>query len=647
MPVMSLDFLPRSGRFSCSTSPPRSPFISLQFKLMLGFALVSGLVFVGLYGWLYSKALNRVREGLRQDMVNTLDGAIAGVDATEFSQLSQLPAPQGEPVPASNPLYQRHQEWLIRIHNVEPRANPYTLVKGTKPYEALWIGDSLRVFQPENATSFRESYLATPDKTRLYQGFSEVTLTLSPYTDPWGSWISAYGPIKNAKGQVIGLLGIDFRADEIHSIERDIRKSLAIAFGSTYLLLLGLVVLLARSFTRPIIDLTDATEQMSQGEYDRALTQFHRRYVRDEISQLASSFERMVEQVQQREEDLASANSNLEEQVRQRTQELEENNAHLKQTLQDLKATQSQLIQTEKMSSLGQLVAGLAHEINNPLSFIQSNLLHAREYMQHVLEMLHLYQSHVPELPAACEKAEELGLEFIQDDLPKLLGSMQVGTQRISEIVRSLRVFARLDESEVKSVDLHEGLDSTLLLLNSRLRGTPSRADIRIVREYGDLPLVECYAGQINQVFMNLLSNAIDALEALREQADGSRSAAGQDHSPAYCMDWAKDLLTEEQDEIPTIRIRTRLVEGNRVSVCIADNGIGISTDVQQRIFNPFFTTKPVGRGTGLGLSICHQIITERHGGTLKCTSCPAEGSEFCFEIPLKLPANQPQQTQA
>ncbi|WP_225910605.1 sensor histidine kinase [Thermoleptolyngbya sichuanensis] len=644
---MSLDFLPRSGRFSCSTSQPRSPFISLQFKLMLGFALVSGLVFVGLYGWLYSKALNRVREGLRQDMVNTLDGAIAGVDATEFSQLSQLPAPQGEPVPASNPLYQRHQEWLIRIHNVEPRANPYTLVKGAKPYEALWIGDSLRVLQPENATSFREAYLATPDETRLYQGFSEVTLTLSPYTDSWGNWISAYGPIKNAEGQVIGLLGIDFQADEIYSVERDIRKSLAIAFGSTYLLLLGLVALLARSFTRPIIDLTDATEQMSQGEYDRALTQFHRRYVRDEISQLASSFERMVEQVQQREADLASANSNLEEQVRQRTQELEENNAHLEQTLRDLKATQSQLIQTEKMSSLGQLVAGLAHEINNPLSFIQSNLLHAREYMQCLLEMLNLYQTHLQKVPAICEKAEELGLEFIQDDLPKLLGSMQVGTQRISEIVRSLRVFARLDESEVKSVDLHEGLDSTLLLLNSRLRGTPSRAGIRIVREYGDLPLVECYAGQINQVFMNLLSNAVDALEAMREQVDGLRSAAGQAHSPAYCMDWAKDLLPEEQDEIPTIWIRTRLVEGNRVSVCIADNGIGISTDVQQRIFNPFFTTKPVGRGTGLGLSICHQIITERHGGTLKCTSCPAEGSEFCFEIPLKLPANQPQQTQA
>lgn len=644
---MSLDFLPRSGRFSYSTSQPRHPFMSLRFKLMLGFALVSGLVFVGLYGWLYSKALNRVREGLRQDLVNTLEGAIAGVDSAEFSQLSQLPAPQDEPVPSSNPLYQRHQEWLLRIHSVEPRAIPHTLVKGAKPYEALWIGDSLRFLQPENATSFRESYLATPDKKGLYQGFSEVTLTLSPYTDLWGSWISAYGPIKNAKGQVIGLLGIDFRADEIQSAEQDIRKSLAIAFGSTYLLLLGLVVLLAHSFTRPIIDLTDATEQMSQGEYDRVLTGFHRRYVRDEISQLASSFERMVDRVQQREADLAKANSNLEEQVWQRTRELEDKNAHLEQTLQDLKATQSQLIQTEKMSSLGQLVAGLAHEINNPLSFIQSNLLHAQGYMQHLLEMLHLYQSHVPELPAAREKAEDLGLEFIQDDLPKLLGSMQVGTQRIGEIVRSLRVFARLDESEIKSVDLHEGLDSTLLLLNSRLRGTSNRADIRIVREYGDLPLVECYAGQINQVFINLLSNAIDALEAMREQADCSRSDARQDQSPAYCIDWAKDLLPAEQDEIPTIWIRTHLLEGSRVSVCIADNGTGISTDVQQRIFDPFFTTKPVGRGTGLGLSICHQIITERHGGTLKCTSYPAEGSEFCLEIPLKLPSNQIQQTQA
>lgn len=298
------------------------------------------------------------------------------------------------------------------------------------------------------------------------------------------------------------------------------------------------------------------------------------------------------------------------------------------------------------MSSLGQLVAGLAHEINNPLSFIQSNLLHAQEYMQHLLEMLHLYQSHVPELPAACDKAEDIGLEFIQDDLPKLLGSMQVGAQRIGEIVRSLRVFARLDESEVKSVDLHEGLDSTLLLLNSRLRGTPNRADIRIVREYGDLPLVECYAGQINQVFMNLLSNAVDALESMREQANSS-STAGEGGNLAHCLDCAKDLSLEEHDEVPTIWIRTCLVEGDRVSVCITDNGIGMTTDVRQRIFNPFFTTKPVGRGTGLGLSICHQIIAERHGGTLKCTSAPAEGSEFCFEVPLKLPSNQPQQAQA
>jgi signal transduction histidine kinase len=299
------------------------------------------------------------------------------------------------------------------------------------------------------------------------------------------------------------------------------------------------------------------------------------------------------------------------------------------------------------MSSLGQLVAGLAHEINNPLSFIQSNLLHAQEYMKHLLEMLHLYQAEVPDLAAACDKAEELGLEFIQDDLPKLLGSMQVGAQRIGEIVRSLRVFARLDESEVKFVDLHEGLDSTLLLLKSRLRGTPNRADIRVVREYGDLPLVECYAGQINQVFMNLLSNAIDALEAMREHADCPSSAAGRDQTLAYGLDWAKDLSPDEQEEIPTIWIRTRLVENERVSVCIADNGMGMTTDVQQRIFNPFFTTKPVGRGTGLGLSICHQIITERHGGTLKCTSYPVEGSEFCFEIPVQLTSNQPQQSQA
>jgi signal transduction histidine kinase len=644
---MPLDFLRRSDRSKRSLSQLRHPFVGIRFKLISGFALVSGTVFVCLYGWFYNNTVDRAMQGLQQDMVNTLEGAIAGVDSSEFSYLSQLPTPQDTPVPSQNPIYQRHQQWLIRVHDIEPRANPYTLVKGATPYEALWIGDSLRVLQPGNATSFRESYLATPDKTRLYQGFSEVTLTLSPYTDQWGSWISAYGPIRNAQGQVIGLLGIDFRADEVYRVEREIRTTLAIAFGSTYLLLLGLVALLARSLTRPIIELTSATEQISQGEYHRALTQFHHRYLRDEISQLANSFERMVAQVQQREADLARANSTLEEQVRQRTQELQDNNAHLEQTLRELKTTQLQLIQTEKMSSLGQLVAGLAHEINNPLSFIQANLLHAREYMQHLLEMLYLYQAHLPDLPAARDRAEELGLEFIQDDLPKLLGSMQVGTQRIGEIVRSLRVFARLDESEVKSVDLHEGLDSALLLLNSRLRGTPNRADIRVVREYGNLPLVECYAGQINQVFMNLLSNAIDALEVMREHENVSGRNPRKDQGPAYCVDWASDLSPDEQDEIPTIWIRTRLVENERVSVCIADNGIGMAMDVQQRIFNPFFTTKPVGQGTGLGLSICHQIVTERHGGTLKCTSYPVEGSEFCFEIPVQLTSNRPQQAQA
>ncbi|GAB4142379.1 MAG: hypothetical protein Fur0046_18870 [Cyanobacteria bacterium J069] len=630
---------------------------------MTGFALVSGGVFLGLYGWFYTNTVQRSMEGLQGDMVNTLEGAIAGVDTAEFLTLSQLPAPQDEPVPTRNSFYQKHQQWLIRIHQIEPRANPYTLVRGTQPYEALWIGDSLRVLQPQNATSFRESYLATPDKTRLYQGFSETTLTLLPYTDPWGSWISAYGPIKNAQGQVIGVLGVDFRADEVHKVEQEIRSTLAIAFGSTYVLLLLLVALLARFFTRPIIELTQVTEQISQGEYDRALTQFHHAQLQDEISQLANSFERMVVQVQQREADLESANSTLEEQVRQRTQELQDNNSHLENTLRELKTTQSQLIQTEKMSSLGQLVAGLAHEINNPLSFIQSNLLHAREYMQHLLEMLHLYQSHLPELPDARQKSEELGLEFIQDDLPKLLGSMQVGTRRISEIVRSLRVFARLDESEIKSVDLHEGLDSALLLLNRRLRGTPNRADIRVIRDYGNLPLVECYAGQMNQVFMNLLSNAIDALEVMREQPDEHHSSLlDKVRGSGDWVNWADDpsekpsktpfgnlssnLSGEASDEIPTIWIKTRLLANDQVSICVVDNGIGMTMDIQQRIFNPFFTTKPVGQGTGLGLAICHQIITERHGGTLRCTSYPIEGAEFCLEIPLRLASPQTQETQ-
>ncbi|HEY9896257.1 MAG TPA: ATP-binding protein, partial [Candidatus Sericytochromatia bacterium] len=218
--------------------------------------------------------------------------------------------------------------------------------------------------------------------------------------------------------------------------------------------------------------------------------------------------------------------------------------------------------------------------------------------------------------------ATAIDIQFVMTDLPKLLTSMKVGADRIQQIVASLRTFSRMDEAEFKAVNIHEGIDSTLMILQSRLKAQQmrlkgceyARSAIEVVKEYGDLPLVECYAGQLNQVFMNVLSNAIDALD----ERDSQRDAAAMEQKPSV------------------IRIRTEVCKGDRVLIAIADNGPGIPEAARQKLFDPFFTTKPVGKGTGMGLSISYQIITERHGGSLHCQSSAEEGTEFLIEIPLQ-----------
>ncbi|MEC4803143.1 MAG: PAS domain S-box protein [Jaaginema sp. PMC 1079.18] len=281
----------------------------------------------------------------------------------------------------------------------------------------------------------------------------------------------------------------------------------------------------------------------------------------------------------------------------------------LESTLEELRRTQSQLIQTEKMSSLGQMVAGVAHEINNPVNFIHGNLNYVHTYCEDLLSLIALYdQTIVPKPDAIALKIEDIDLEFLQEDLPKILKSMQVGTQRISAIVKSLRTFSRLDEAERKAVDLHENLDSALMILQHRLKAKPHRKAIAITQDYGNLPQIECYAGQLNQVFINLIGNAIDALE---------------------------DKYTQQPDFQPQLTISTALdAQNQRVSVSIADNGMGIPEDKRSRIFNPFYTTKPIGKGTGLGLSISYQIVVERHGGDFHCQSQLGEGTKFTITIP-------------
>jgi PAS domain S-box-containing protein len=300
-----------------------------------------------------------------------------------------------------------------------------------------------------------------------------------------------------------------------------------------------------------------------------------------------------------------------EEALRKSEAKERERSQQLAAALEELKQAQTRLVQSEKMSSLGQLMAGVAHEINNPVNFISGNLDYATRYSQSIIQLLQEYRRLFPDIPAELQaQIQSIDLDFVIRDLPKLLSSMRIGSERIQEIVRSLRTFSRHDEAELKQVDIHCGIDSTLMILQHRLKADASSATVEVVRQYGALPPVNCYAGQLNQVFMNILSNAIDALRETEAACPGFK---------------------------PQIVVRTQALEGDRIQIGIADNGPGIPEELLTQIFDPFFTTKEVGTGTGLGLSISHQIIVERHQGTLTCQSCPEQGTEFIIEIPIAL----------
>jgi len=360
-------------------------------------------------------------------------------------------------------------------------------------------------------------------------------------------------------------------------------------------------------FMTALSDAQDKVKGLTLGAVDYITKPFQHQEVLARIN-IHLQMRNLTKQLQEQNVLLQQLTSELEERVSSRT-------AELRESLNKLQQAQIQLVQSEKMSSLGELVAGVAHEINNPVSFIAGNVSLASEYTEDILEHLRLYQQIFPEPGAEIEQhAEDIELDYLLEDLPKMVASMEVGVDRIRQISVSLRSFSRMDNTSKTQVNIHEGLDSTLMILQHRIKANDHRPDIEVIKEYGDLPLVNCYPSPLNQVFMNLLANAIDALD--EENLKSGRS------------------YEEIKQDPNRLIIKTSVIKEGEVEIKIADNGPGIPAEMQSRIFEPFVTTKPVGKGTGLGLSICHDIIIEKHGGSLLCNSQLGEGTEFVIRIP-------------
>ncbi len=397
-------------------------------------------------------------------------------------------------------------------------------------------------------------------------------------------------PLKGEQNQIHGAVIVEWSSlyDEVMA---KVRPTM-ILIGTTSLgclilaLILGLQI--SSSIAKPLQSVTEVAQQVTQeSNFDLQAPVISK----DETGILATAF------------------NNLIERVKTLLIEKEQRATELQQALTQLHNTQLQLVQTEKMTSLGQLVAGVAHEINNPVNFIHGNINYIDSYTQNLLKLVYCYQAHYPNPPQTLQDTlDDVEFDFLNEDLPKVLQSIQIGSERIRQIVLSLRNFSRLDESEFKAVDLHEGIENTLLILQHRLKAKPEFPAIKVVKHYSQLPLVECYPGQINQVFMNLLTNGIDGLEESQQTQPG------------------------------TIWISTQMTADNHVQIAIADNGCGIPETVRSRIFDPFFTTKPIGKGTGMGLSISYKIVIEKHHGKIWCDSTLGEGTKFVIEIPVHQP---------
>lgn len=426
--------------------------------------------------------------------------------------------------------------------------------------------------------------------------------------------VGAIAPLSRTKWSVI----VEVPTTEVYAPVLSVIKTMVLILIVAVIITILIGFIVSNKIIYPLQKLTQAAAKLGAGDFN---TQVEINNQNNELGVLATTFNKMSTQIKdfyqsleqkvnERTHELLKVNGELEKEIIERKQA----ESDLQEALLNLQNTQLQLIQAEKMSSLGQLVAGIAHEINNPVGFIHGNLDHATTYTEDILRVLNLYQKYYPNPPEEIQTELELvDIDFIFTDLPELVNSMKIGTNRIREIVLSLRNFSRLDEADMKAVDIHDGIESTLFILQNRLKATGDLTEIKVVKDYGNLPLVECYAGQLNQVFMNIIANGIDAFSDTRHQK----------------------LNKEKTSHICQITISTDTDESGFVIINIADNGPGIPDKIKKQIFDPFFTTKPVGKGTGLGLSISYQIVVERHKGFLSCISEVGKGTEFIIKIPI------------
>jgi signal transduction histidine kinase len=428
---------------------------------------------------------------------------------------------------------------------------------------------------------------------------SEQTLNGQPYVVRVVTWEG----LPNLEWRIVLTIP---RADLMAEVDRSTQQTLVIcALALLGSILLGIVT--TKAISRPVRRLADAAERFSVNHNRESLPQSPIL----ELNALSESFDHMGQQLQVSFAALASAKAELEQTNLQLEDRVRDRTHELTQAMDDLKSAEAQLIQTEKMSSLGQMLAGIAHEINNPTAFVYGNLDYIQEYMHGLLTLLDMYQKRYPDpSPDISAYRDELDLDFLLADLPRVVGSMREGTERIRNIVQNLRNFSRIDGLEMQLANLNEAIESTLMILDHRLKGNGSRPPIQIVKNYSTAMITECYPGLMGQVFVNLLSNAVDALD--------EAVVAGRCDRPEIVITTEVNLSERSM----TIRVR--------------DNGPGIPAHVRQRMFDPFFTTKPVGKGTGLGLAISYQIITEKHRGQLLCNSDPAWGTEFVVMIPLQ-----------